>query len=842
EKPDASSAADGSFRIAGLEPGEYALAVSRDGYATRRVPSVTVQAPGPTEWPPVVLTAGVPIAGLVRNSKGEPVVGAEVFAFGGDAGGRNSSTDPEGRFRLEGFSAERPVMLSVRADGYASLQRRVTPSAEEVVLVLKTSGTIRGRVEDAATNRPLTDFSASYTESQGGFAGGFRMVMGGGESEKTFQSPDGSFELSDVPPGKWNVRASSPGYRPSEVSGIEVGEGETKEGVVVSLKKGGVVSGRVLDPRRGTGVPNASVAWSESSGGDMGPAAAIMARMNGGTNGVTTDADGRFRFDGLPAGRITLTAEHPDFLETSKQIDLDNEATVDLTLSLGGSIAGTVVGKDGRTGVPGAQVLLREQGAGMNFGDDSGRADAAGNFLFEHLKAGRYGVSARSNAGTTAWKDVVLADSQRQDGVLLELASGATVQGTVSGISAGRAGGVRIFAMAQDYQDNAVTSDDGRFTLRDVPAGIIRLQANTSYPRMRSTTKNLEVPEGASEVPVEIVFEGSSRLAGRITRGDKPIAQAFVSANADPPIPSGGRSMDQTDEDGRYELEGLSDGSYQVSVSGQSVTYRRTFTVSGDTNGDIALPAISVSGIVTEAGSNEPLEGASIQADAGTSSSAFPIKRSITDSRGFYSIDDVDPGNYQVTARKDGYQGKTQPLSVGSASVELNIGLARGSGLAIRAVDGLTGMPLHALMAVAYSDSGAVAFSGFVSLDSEGKGEIASLAPGRYSLYLASDGYATRSFPAIVVPSPTLAVPLTPGGRLEIRTPSPVSARIVDSSGSAYLFFPFRRDGRLPIPAPVAAWDHVAPGSYQLVVSGAGGESSYPFNVAEGTTTTVQIR
>ena len=28
---------------------------------------------------------------------------------------------------------------------------------------------------------------------------------------------------------------------------------------------------------------------------------------------------------------------------------------------------------------------------------------------------------ARSNAGTTAWKDVVLAESQQQDGVLLEV-------------------------------------------------------------------------------------------------------------------------------------------------------------------------------------------------------------------------------------------------------------------------------------------------------------------------------------------------------------------------------------------------------------------------------------
>jgi protocatechuate 3,4-dioxygenase beta subunit len=841
EKPDASSGPDGSFRVAGLEAGEYALAVSKDGYATKRIPSVTVQAPGPNEWTAVVLAAGVPIVGLVRNSKGEAIVGADVFAFGGEAGGtRSSTTDPEGRFRLEGFSADRPMMMTIVADGYSALQRRVTPSPEELLLVLKTSGTIRGRVEDTATNRPITDFTATYTEARGGFAGGMRMVMAGGETQKTFQSPDGSFELADVPPGKWIIRASSPAYRPADVSGIELAEGETKEGIVISLKKGAVVSGRVLDPRRGTGVPNAAVAWSEGSQEGMGPGMAVLAGLDGGAEtAVTTDADGRYRFDGLPAGKITLSASHTDFLEVSRQIELENEASADLTLSLGSSIAGTVVGKDGRTGVPGAQVLLREQGS-SNWGDDSTRADASGNFLFEHLKAGRYGVSARSNAGTTSWKDVVLAESQRQDGVLLEMATGATVKGQVSGLPAERAGGVGIFASGSDYQDSSITGDDGAFTLRDVPSGVLRLQASTAFPSMRSTSRNLDVPEGASEVPVEIVFEGTSRLSGRVTRGEKPISNAFVSATPDPPTASWGRASDQTDEDGRYSIEGLSDGNYLVQLSGQGVSHRKSFAVSGDTSGDIDVPMITISGIVTESGSSDPLEGASVQAESGKETGPYAIKRAVTDSRGFYSIENVDPGNYQLTARKEGYQLKTQPVSVSGSPVELNLSLARGAGLAIRAVDGLTGLPLRWLVALAYASSGAVAFSGGISLDAEGRGEIPSLTPGQYSVSLGSEGYARRSF-TVQVPSETLGVTLTPGGRVEIRTNVAVTARMVDATGALYLGMS-RRDGVFGLGPPASVLDHIAPGSYRLIVTSPSGESSYPFAVAEGQTTTVQIR
>jgi large repetitive protein len=842
EKPDAASAADGSFRVAGFEAGEYALAVSRDGYAPKRVPSVTVTEKGPNEWPVFVLAAGVPIAGVVRSSKGDPIVSAEVFAFA-DGTSRNSRTDPEGKFRLEGYGADRRVMINVRADGYAALQRQVTPSPEEVVLVLTTSGTIRGRVEDAATSRPVTDFTASYTDSRGRLAGGVRVVMGLGESEKAFQSPDGSFELADVPPGKWSVRAASPGYRPSEVSGIELGEGETKDGVVVALKKGGVISGRVLDPRRGTGVPNASVSWSEGSDASgMGPGMAVLARLDGGSaTAATTDADGRFRFDGLPAGKITVSAEHPDFLEVSKQVELDDEATADLTLALGGSISGTVVAKDGRSGIPGADVLLRDQGSSFSMGDDSARADSSGNFSFEHLKAGRYSVSARSNAGATSWKDVVLGESQRQDGVLLEMAAGATVQGTVSGLPAGRVGGVRVFASTKDYQDSAVAGDDGRFTFRDVPSGVLRLQASTAFPSMRSTTKNLDVPEGATEVSVEIVFEGTSRLSGRVTRGDKPILNAFVSATPDPPTATGGRASDQTDEDGRYSIEGLSDGNYQVRVSGQAASYRRDFTVSGDTNGDIALPTLAISGIVTDAGSNEPLEGASIQAETGQERTGVPARYAATDSRGFYALENVDSGTYQITARKEGYQLKTLPVSVASAPAELNVSLTRGAGLAIRAADGLTGLPLRSLTVLAYSGSGSLAFTGNVALDPEGKGEVSSLSPGSYALYVFSQGYASRSYP-VTVPSPMLSIAVTPGGRVEVRTEAAFTGRLLDAAGAPYLLFPGRLDARVTGAPPAVSWGGLSPGSYQLIVSGAAGESAYPFTVSEGGMTTVQIR
>lgn len=214
----------------------------------------------------------------------------------------------------------------------------------------------------------------------------------------------------------------------------------------------------------------------------------------------------------------------------------------------------------------------------------------------------------------------------------------------------------------------------------------------------------------------------------------------------------------------------------------------------------------------------------------------------MTDSRGFYSIEDVDAGSYQLTARKERYQQKTQPVSVGSSGVELNLALSRGEGLSIRAVDGLTGQPLRSVMAHAFSASGTLAFSGMVSLDSEGDGEIPSLAPGSYALYLFSGGYAPRSLPALAVPSPKLNLVLTPGGRVEVRSDAPMTGRLVDAAGATYMVGSWRRDGMVVVTPPLSVWDHVAPGSYQLVVSGPSGSRSYPVSVAEGRTTTVELR
>ncbi len=847
QKPDAVSGGDGSFVVAGLSPGQYAGVVSREGFARKSVPSLEVKAEGENVWAPIALTPGVALAGQVRDSAGLAIPGAQILVIDPGGGGRplDTSSGPDGKFQVGGLTADHPLMLNVTADGYAAAQRNATPPAQDLAIVLKSAATIRGRVEDAESKNPVTDFTVG-TRAAGG--GRFVIQIGSSGGDQPVHADDGSFELGSVAPGKWTVHVSASGYRPADVSGVEVAEGAVKEGVVVSLKKGGGLAGRVLDPQLGTGVANASVSYQSSgSGGGMGGGAGVFARMGGGNNATTTDADGRFSFDGTPDGKIMVTATHPDFLDVTQEVDLSKQSTVDLTLGTGGSIAGEVVGQDGRTPMPGAQVSLNTEGdAQFRFGGgDSARSDGAGGFLFEHLQAGRYQLTAQSSDGKTINQEVSLADGQRMTGVLLQMATGTLVQGTVSGLPAGRLGGVRVTANAQNYSDSTTTDDNGKFTLSNVPSGAVHFTANTSFLSGRSTSTNVVIPDGATQYTAEIAFQGASRLSGRLTRGDTALPGVFVNALPVAPVEGGGRASGQTDDNGQYALDGLSDGDYTVNLSGQGVAYHRTFTVSGDTPGDIALPPIQVSGTITEAGSGEPLDGVTVQlqmqsASGGTSRGRLGLKMASGDSAGHYFIDDVDSGSYQVTARRDGYQASTQTLAVGGDSATLDFALQRGEGISVRLADGLTGVALRGVIVTALDGSGSIGFEGSLTLDSSGKGEINSLAPGRYAVHFFSDGYAPRTA-VIDAPSALVPVALTPGGRVEVTTAVPISGRIVDASGLPYALGPFRTDGRVNGSPPLTAWDHVAPGSYQLLIGAPSSETPYPFTVVEGQTTRVSL-
>lgn len=114
---------DGTFDVAGLDPGHYTVAVLAAG----REPvasTLTVGPDGQARHDVVVDAVPSTVAGTLRSSTGWPVSESLVVLVGEDGSVRASTaTDAEGRFRLDGLA---PGRCMLTASGFAPVTRDVT--------------------------------------------------------------------------------------------------------------------------------------------------------------------------------------------------------------------------------------------------------------------------------------------------------------------------------------------------------------------------------------------------------------------------------------------------------------------------------------------------------------------------------------------------------------------------------------------------------------------------------------------------------------------------------------------------------------------------------------------
>lgn len=834
--------ADGRFEFRGLKPGEYTVSARRPGFARESVDPVNLAEGRASEPLELTLRPGATVSGVLRDKGGNGASGWFVSARpagqgGGIGPGANrteEATGPDGGFLLEGLRGGESYELQVMGPaGLGPRRSGVVAPAEGVELTVNGTGQISGRVVDADSGRAIPDFELRYQpDAQGGMRFVMRAGPGGGRGpyeRQPFHAEDGGFVLEDVPAGRWTVEAFAAGYQSGTASAVAVAEGEISEGVEVRLSKGGVVSGRVLESRSGRPILDASVR-AEQSGGEPRRG---MLRMGGegGDNEAGTDAEGRYELAGLAPGTWTVTASHPEWSEATASVEIkDAPASADIRLGRGGSVGGTVLA--GGRPVGGAQVTLSAAGdsgmrPGAGFlggGEQSGLCDEGGRFRFDRLNPGRYTLGAALRDQTSAPVEAVVTGDDTQE-VQLTLAEGALLRGVVTGLPDAQLAGVSVSAQGPDFFASTRTSAGGGFEISGAPEGSLSLRASAGdfLTSSRSAQATLTIGPGQTEATIEIRFEQGLRVEGRVTRGGRPLADAMVMAFPD----GGGRRSGsaRSDEAGGYAIEGLDEGRYTFTASAeQGAPIRQGVELTGDTTLDLDAPPARLAGTVVEAESGRAIGDVSVRIEEGGAGPRF-VSMASTDSSGRFAFEDMEPRGYRVTFQKPAYELETRELQAAEQS-DLRIELKRGDGIAIEAKDGIFATPLRGLFVRVADGSGAAVFSGSVSLDSEGRGEVPSLRPGSYELRAESSGYAPVTLSGVAVPSRTLALLLTPGGSLEIQA-GPVtlalpqaSARLIGLDGRVYMWSAFTTDGKLRLSAPLRRLENVAPGRYRLEVEG----------------------
>jgi protocatechuate 3,4-dioxygenase beta subunit len=840
-RPQAETDFEGKFEFKGLSAGEYDVTVSKSGF-TRSV-SNGVKAGDGSSPMDVVLNPGASISGRLVQSNGQPVTGYTVMARSASApggggmlmmGGRGNNVvpaDPDGGFLLEGLVPGTAYDLSLFGSGEFRgdvKKKAVVAPAAGLELEVANRGRIAGRVLDAGTGAPITDFEAQYTPARaGGMQIVVRMGTNDGDRKTPFSSPDGSFAFEDVPPGNWDVTVSAKTYQEARTGGIAVAPGETRN-VEVKATRGLVIRGRVVDIKSGRGVQDATVSARDGGGG---PAAFIF-NPGGLGGGVLTDADGRFEIPDQGPGTYQVTAKHPLYPDGTGRVTLeDKDGSVEIPLVGGGAIGGMVLSAQGGP-LAGAEVSLQSGGEGgmrMNgIGLDSQASltDGAGHFRFEHLAAGRYRVGATMRNEASPMIDVPLNAGDIRDDLRLTLDAGATVRGVVSGLPDSERVGLMVGAAGgQDYFANVRTGAGGTFEFAGVPKGSLTLRVTAGDLIMgssRSAVKEVVIPEGQTEITTEIVFEDGLSISGTVMRKGAPVSGARIAAFM---AGGGGRQASaRADENGAFRIVGLDAGRVNLTAFAESFESQvsKVVELTSDTSVDLEIPTASLSGTVVDTLTSLPLE-ASVEIQKATPAPGGAVMRlaATTDTSGRFVFTDLDPVEYRITARRSGYEAVTKTIKPTDGGEDMRIEMKRGSGLSIEAKDAQMGFGLRGLFVRAQQGT-TDAFAGMISLDGEGKGEIPGLPPGSYTITAQASGYAPVRVPNVMAPSMVLRLSFTPGGTVEFRTTEdflkdgPKRGQLVALNG-VIMGMP-SGPGSFSLARLTQRLENMAPGRYQLTL------------------------
>jgi len=228
----------------------------------------------------------------------------------------------------------------------------------------------------------------------------------------------------------------------------------------------------------------------------------------------------------------------------------------------------------------------------------------------------------------------------------------------------------------------------------------------------------------------------------------------------------------QTDADGRFRLDGLAAGTYNVGVRTTNATlHQEVVELSEDRELAIALTTAVVRGRVVDAADHSPLAGARVElvpVEVSSGQVFFGGAGTQSDSSGAFLVDNAVAGRWKVAAALDGYASGSAAVEVGDGGeASVDVALERSDGVALD----LSRPGAQNVDVVAVGASGAVVFSGnFVSTDT-GRLRLSRLPLGTYRIVVATGTDAVASVTA-TVPGPPVPVALVPGGRLEIAIPA----------------------------------------------------------------------
>lgn len=584
-----TAAADGTFEISGLTAGPFVL-IARAASATDASPRASARADAVAGGgEPLVLTldAGHEIRGRVVDDTGHAVERFSVDAMptSSDSSWQDiedsvsgRSLREDGRFVVEGLRAGN---WRISARGGGGLVRRevsVPGDGAALEILLPRPASITGVVLDPI-GQAVRGARVSYSPA---------MTLNASDDTRVTSKPtgvDGRFALEMVSSGPGTLSANHFSWSPSEPASFDLAPAEVRADVTATLRASGRIAGEVRD-----------------ANGRAEVARPIYLSSSRGVSGMSaygeTDSDGRFEFEGLPAGEYSLQTQSSQAeQEAARGADGQTDWTALQSLTkraqatvVAGQTTHVVLGDKPRAPV---RVSGRVTSRGRAIGsmsvsatrsDPKGGAretkttrtgdDGGYELVLDEPGLCWFGVSGLSR-GTYCRRQETIPE-QAQATVDFEL-EGGRIAGRVLWPEGGPAPEIRVElrstnrsayvpgVLRTDY-GYATTGADGRFAFEFLLAGVYKVHATD--PASWGTDKaalhgpaiadGLVLQENAAIDDLELKLELAARLEVEVVGpGGEPVAGAEVFTFEESGSTIDDRSGVVTDAAGRKRIGGL---------------------------------------------------------------------------------------------------------------------------------------------------------------------------------------------------------------------------------------------------------------------------------------------
>ncbi|WP_343293552.1 carboxypeptidase regulatory-like domain-containing protein [Vandammella animalimorsus] len=320
-----TTAADGSYQMLNVPPGDLDLLAGKAGF--RRVAGkVRLQAGETAIFSPALKplpAGGAPqgeISGIVSDIlSGQAIAAAEVAVTG--AFSATVQTDAAGRYRISPLAQAGEIQITVTAAGYQQASGAAVVAVDSALdfsprLVragaAPGTGKIHGVVLDADTAMPLEG----------------ALIRAGSLTATSNQ--DGSYLIDHVPAGAVRLTASLPGYASAWAEGAMIAGGllefSPRLSKATAALTASAIFGTVTQQKNGQPVAGAQVYASGVQ-----------------SHSALTDAQGRYRIEGLAEGNYSVTISHDGLAAATVNFDLPARTEMDFSPMLSESGASSVV-------------------------------------------------------------------------------------------------------------------------------------------------------------------------------------------------------------------------------------------------------------------------------------------------------------------------------------------------------------------------------------------------------------------------------------------------------------------------------------------------------------------